>query len=61
MIADEAQHRMLIQLPKEMHARLRLCAASNERRMTAEIRFALKAHLAAHGFPKQEEDDGAPV
>ena len=59
------QHRMLIQIPKEMHGRLVLASQQNERTVAAEIRFVVKTHLDDMGLPKEEEeeeeDDGAPV
>ena len=53
------QHRLLVQLPREMHDRLVLAARQNERTIAAEIRFVVKTHLDDMGIPRKEEEDGA--
>ena len=53
----KAQHRMLIQLPRELHDRLVIAAEENERTIAAETRYAIKKHLEACGLPERKEEE----
>ena len=51
------QHRMLIQLPRELHDRLSRAAQENERTIAAETRYAIKKHLEACGMPEPKREE----